>query len=1289
MRKLYVSSIRAAFKVSFAATLFLSLGLLSACSSKTTSSTVSLSFPDWAEIEKSANAKAAQAPQTMSAERDRRQVQIIAINVTAADMEPVVYLWHRQDKDNSEVPRTFKLAVTRGANRFVQVLAVYGGEKSTQFIYGDSLVDASGAEAKASITLELKNTSATAEGNVVGRYMTAPGVGPTGTFEYHFDPDQMPGGIPSMLVAKGEIFGGWFRSFMLSNRLVQYKLKSGAYLFDLSDNSQLFSENSPKAAMRVRIPKSYYDKNGNSVIADLEESPDRYLTVGYFGPGAAGGVTPSAYQVCYSSNQEAISRLYFDNSTLNLSNQIKWNAAVTPTGLFDKRAYIMQPVKPNGSGMYAAGGTDEAACSTNGSEFDTHLVFNHQKMMDGDEMFGFRGPFRTFTNGRYVSASLDGTTAYVDWQTLPGATDKLKGFTVFYRETGSSSVAHSDEGLRDDDDGYKCNEIAASKLFRAAVPAPTTPTRASILNVADVNAFDRLQVIVCPQAQDGTYYNSAVQISDNLGTASANGSAGLKVLGIASTGVPSGIVNAGTKLSKKVFSEPNKGDYTYFAPSVNGKLIPSSSLTSFKASLDNVTWADIPAASYGSYAAYKFSSLSSAFSAIGAATVDLPLYLKWSVSADYQLAEGLPSQDYTAPTVNISGTCVDVSSVVVVSDTNVVKPTIIDDFNNVANGTDLNLSYRLRYANLGAISNNCGDVTVPISSVAVSGSSCFSQADLHRKSDDLFSFVIDPTDSTASSCNLNNLSLAILSPFQDNTLGVNYLGTAGDNLLHSTLQTQSGAFMSQADLGSSLTSNRLKLNLAISGPAASFGFNVASLNLDGKVTETSRSGPSVMPTPVSITPPATHLSNGAPSNRISVAVTATPVPSSLTTATMSRFTFTSGANSKPGSFESMTSLDTSTVIGTATLWGSELLITRDATNNVKLLYVYRDGTGSAFGRSLVDVTPSAGINTTDKVFVVPSPESSSGSSAAFTLAFGNAVLYGALVADNGIQARYSPKLFLRTNAKIIGVFNRLISTNWFVSVLTTESGDLRIASFNQVPKYSSNSVNDPAGAIALSESAFGVDASPSAPPLVAQCSTSAANGHLFVVTTPSPGLKRVYRVTSTSGTENSPTAYADRSISDSLDQISCVGVQKGASTSVLVKLLAFTNSGSLSSTFPVYGFDDENGTCGAGTNANLSIYSLSTPTSSGRSIAPYRGNFGASSLMGFVYGNSGSGKFEIRKATFSSCGASSLILDETAMGALNQTTGQELTGLGVNSERNSKISVFGKNSQFFTFDLAN
>ncbi|RYZ75298.1 MAG: hypothetical protein EOP05_08190, partial [Proteobacteria bacterium] len=100
----------------FAAFLFLlplALGL-SACSSKTSDSKISLSFPDWdaartAAITK-ANSKAGSSALALST--DQTKIQIIAINITSADIAaPITFTWHRKEDSNELAPTTFDFVV--------------------------------------------------------------------------------------------------------------------------------------------------------------------------------------------------------------------------------------------------------------------------------------------------------------------------------------------------------------------------------------------------------------------------------------------------------------------------------------------------------------------------------------------------------------------------------------------------------------------------------------------------------------------------------------------------------------------------------------------------------------------------------------------------------------------------------------------------------------------------------------------------------------------------------------------------------------------------------------------------------------------------------------------------------------------------------------------------------------------------------------------------------------------------------------------------------------------------
>ncbi|RZI54971.1 MAG: hypothetical protein EOP14_07940 [Pseudomonas sp.] len=183
-----------------------------------------------------------------------------------------------------------------------------------------------------------------------------------------------------MIVTHGEIFAGWMNTFTLNSKLIQYKWPDGKFVFDLSDDGQLFSSSNPERAAQIVLPKSTYDKNGDG--SELENIPLKYFNVGYFGPGA------STQRLCLNTAGTLIPKLYQRGEPLTAANQFIWRSKENPsTGLL-RSAYVRSP----GAGSIAKGGDESVACTGTGSEFENFLKLEETRLSTAN--FQTRMPLR-------------------------------------------------------------------------------------------------------------------------------------------------------------------------------------------------------------------------------------------------------------------------------------------------------------------------------------------------------------------------------------------------------------------------------------------------------------------------------------------------------------------------------------------------------------------------------------------------------------------------------------------------------------------------------------------------------------------------------------------------------------------------------------------------------------------------------------------------------------------------------------------------------------------------------
>jgi hypothetical protein len=529
LRSILASLLRSSISGAALLTLMLGLGL-TGCSRSGDTSAVRLQFPDWSKLQEIERARLSKVS-TLAF--DQSKVTMVVINITGIGMTPVFFSW--EGKNGTNLPPTdISLSVPRGSARLVQALAIYEGDGAMQFYYADSVADTNNDATSIALTLtNAASTSNAVEGRVAGRYLTGVNQGYTGAFQYRFSP---PGGKPSMVVHEGELFSGWISDlFALSEPLITYTKPDGSPLFVKADGSALTLTNSslevfavaaPARVLRLHVPAGYGNEAHQSGQYDMRPTSAQRILVGFFGPGVQ-----ADQRVCLSSPSTLASATSIDGLFKNLNadgsassapaNPIKWVGKLTPPSASIGDYAFVAPLTIDSTTF--KGGQDQndnASCDAVSSDaFVKYLKLDGTAVNGHERLVGFRGPFRRpstaqSSDGGFTQVQYDATTQKltVSWELLPGVANDLAGMSVFYRTLSSSSEVWNESALRSPGgDGLRCAEFRSGSFSPAfnEVQVSIGTTTAEISGVATSEAAGRTQVVVCPRAADGRYFQSA------------------------------------------------------------------------------------------------------------------------------------------------------------------------------------------------------------------------------------------------------------------------------------------------------------------------------------------------------------------------------------------------------------------------------------------------------------------------------------------------------------------------------------------------------------------------------------------------------------------------------------------------------------------------------------------------------------------------------------------------------------------------------------------------------------
>jgi len=489
------------------ALLFVSVGMQVACSRSGggTQSTVALQLPKTLK----SSGPSAQAVTLVA--------QHVVVNITASDITPAIQVLdsnHSSGKDcdpNNPAPTSISMSVNQGLSRLVQVLVAYCDPSSSgggfTIYYGDVTQDFTSAAVNVALSIGQIGGTTGGQGGFIGRYLNAAGTGPTGKVNMMYQPP----GKPAMIIQQQEIFGGWFNFFGLQSQPFNFVLQDGTPILMNATLDSSFP--SPQTAV-IHIPAAYKNQSYGSSTPNYQlQSPYEYV-IGFFGS------SPATKNMCVNVGTQPTNSGYYKDAS---GTPLPWTGTTA------------------GSGAYVSGGNQSASCSNTGTAFQDFIALTPASITSNDSLLGFKGPFLlqaqtcqtcggsgpAITGQFNPPAAVGGTaTAVLNWTYLPGATQGIDGFEVFYlwrqNPASGASPSSSYNAVYRVNNGIDCTLLLLNGFSDyGPAPAATASKVQMTLNLPAYPGNATPDVFVCPftngsgsAAAGGTsrtYFNSAAE----------------------------------------------------------------------------------------------------------------------------------------------------------------------------------------------------------------------------------------------------------------------------------------------------------------------------------------------------------------------------------------------------------------------------------------------------------------------------------------------------------------------------------------------------------------------------------------------------------------------------------------------------------------------------------------------------------------------------------------------------------------------------------------------------------
>lgn len=456
---------------------FVALGLLSvACTQTKNDAQITLQLPY-------------QSKNSSASSSGGGEIEAVIVNVSSAKNE---FPLRDYEFDCAKVncSRLSIEEIPSGYQRLIQLLILTkGSNETTELNYGDVLADLTSGENEVEINLKVIGSFAN-EAQWTGRYI--PSVGHalsgrylTGEVSVHA---KVASDRPDMRIGRFEIFGGWFRAFLIDSIGFKFLFNGSdssgvryaqAPIFnDLHDQNGLNMNNSRLAASSNRIVRyssssNYYDHRGDGVY--MERNFETRI-MGFF------GANPNNAYLCADNIS--------GNPSLNGSNNT---------------SQICKSLGGDGTcSNYFSWSDITIAGAINGVGDVCLNVAQEQKIQplmiqNRGDWTGFWGPFgRNSTNNNlaftYNSSNYQFRWNYVRNLYLPN------GFEIFARNTTWFDF----DLIEDRNDGYRCELLKnhgfeSMGVFTTASGNFTLPSRMRSNNV---------EFAICPKASASTYYRT-------------------------------------------------------------------------------------------------------------------------------------------------------------------------------------------------------------------------------------------------------------------------------------------------------------------------------------------------------------------------------------------------------------------------------------------------------------------------------------------------------------------------------------------------------------------------------------------------------------------------------------------------------------------------------------------------------------------------------------------------------------------------------------------------------------
>jgi hypothetical protein len=499
------------------------LASLGCTRSVTAPSNLQISIPQSMSIARSNNAKSKVA---IPAAAVTAQLQHVSVSATTSGVAtPAFTSWDANGHNGVAVtpPTSYTLSVT-GGTVLVQVMALYQDSStgSTSFWYGDSSVTIN-SDTSVVITINQVGDSNFGQGTISGQYLTAKGIGPTGSLRLMYPP---PDGSAAMLVDTTSIFNGYFSAFAPSDADASFP----GFMYLLDDGTNILG--TPGAALNLAtytVPTTEKDPaaSGQALFAipAMQNQNAGFSLLGYFGPYSSAPTVSEP--ICYPSGTATVT----NNGNTYTYNGSATSASGSTIYLADHNSEALMTEATNSNGTCADGVAGDV-------QLVNYLSVIPQQIINQGSTLGYAGPYViNMSNGGGNVATItpgSGTMAF-SFSYLPGAISStgIAGTDVFYRipvatDTNSSTDF---EGIDQNPNCAGLTSIPSYPFTLLGSDASTLTSNPTTVESSTVTATGTTattlasatspQVILCPYrlAADGThnYFVFAAQISGSGG----------------------------------------------------------------------------------------------------------------------------------------------------------------------------------------------------------------------------------------------------------------------------------------------------------------------------------------------------------------------------------------------------------------------------------------------------------------------------------------------------------------------------------------------------------------------------------------------------------------------------------------------------------------------------------------------------------------------------------------------------------------------------------------------------